>query len=130
MFNSLLESIVLFAVISVIPNISFADEVDTTGILNPDMRAHLETEFMEKKLALNSSTASLVYDINLKYAKINQEIMSSKKRNAEKYREVKKNLSEKDDDLKKVLTGDQYKKYTETKKEMMETIKEKVKEQK
>lgn len=58
MIKYFLESVVLFAVISFIPSVSYAQEIDTTGILNPEVVARFETQFMKKELALDSSTAS------------------------------------------------------------------------
>jgi hypothetical protein len=130
MIKYFLGSVALFVFISVFPSISYAEKMDTTSMLNPDTRARVESQYMEKELALDSSTAASVHEINLKYANANQEIMTSDKKHAEKLKEVKKNSHAKDQELKKVLTADQYKKYTEKKMEMMEMVKEKVKAKK
>jgi predicted RND superfamily exporter protein len=127
MIKFLLGSVVFFVFISVFPSSSFAEKMDTTSMMNPDTRARHETQYMEKELNLDSSTVISVHKINLKYAEANQEIMTSDKKRADKIKEVKKNSIEKDQEMEKVLTADQYKKYTEMKKEMMETVKEKAK---
>lgn len=130
MIKYLLVSAALFVFISVFPSTSFADKMDATKIVDPETRAHIETQYMKKELALDSLTAASVQEINLKYAKANQELMTSDKKNTEKVKEIKKNSKEKDREMEKILTPDQYKKYTEKKKDIMEKVEEKVKEKK
>jgi hypothetical protein len=128
MIRYFLESIVLFALISVIPSASFAQKTDTTGNLNPQNVARVETDFMKHQLALDSTKAAAVYEINLKYAKENQQVMKSDKSDSLKLMQIRKNSDAKDNELKRVLTNDQYNKYIAMKKEMMNSIKEKMKQ--
>jgi hypothetical protein len=130
MVKKLLLSAVLLAMINIMPTLSLAQETDTTGFKNPDTRAQFETQYMKRALNLDSAVADSVYNINLKYAKANQELITSEKKKAHKYRELMKSSEAKDKELQKVLTEEQYKKYTETKNEMLSAIKEKMKEKK
>jgi hypothetical protein len=117
---------VFLAVISFMPGVSFAQPIDTTGIMNPEVPATIETEYMKNKLALDSSTASAVYDINLRSEKRNQQIITSNKSNATKFRELQLSSQTRDAEMKRVLTKDQYNKYMAMKKDMMSTVKEKL----
>jgi Spy/CpxP family protein refolding chaperone len=128
MIKFLFGSVVFFVFIGVFPSSTFADKMDTTSMMSPDWdwRAGYETQYMEKELALDFFTAASVHEINLKYAESNHKIMTSDKKTVEKIIEVKKNSYAKDQEMEKVLTADQYKEYTEKKKEMMKTVEEKV----
>lgn len=117
----------LLAFVSIIPGVSYAQQIDTTGIMNPEVPATAETEYMKSKLGLDSSEASAVYDINLKSEKRNQEIITSSKSKAEKYRELQLNSQTRDAEMKRVLTKDQFNKYMTIKKDMMNAIKERFK---
>jgi len=118
---------VFFAAISLIPNVSSAQPADTTGIYNPEYPATIETEYMKSKLSLDSATASSVYNINLKYEKRNQQILTSKINNAEKFRALQLSSQTRDAEMKSVLTKEQYNKYMAIKKDMMNTVKDKLK---
>lgn len=127
MIKFLLGSVVFFVLISVFPSSTFAEKMDTTSMLGWDWRAGYETQYMEKELGLDFFTAASVHEINLKYAEANQKIMTSDKKDAEKIEEIKNNSTAKDLELEEVLTADQYKEYTEKKRDMMEIVNEKVK---
>lgn len=122
MTKCFLGSLVLFAVLCVIPSASFAQKPD------PEVVARIETDFMKKQLKLDSSTESVVHEINLKYEKENYRIMNSDISKVDKLKEIKQNSDAKDEEMKRVLSKDQYEKYIKLKKDLMKLAGEKMKE--
>lgn len=80
------------------------------GNMSPDERAKMITERMKEQLKLNADQEKKVSEINLKYAKKNQEA-----RKAGNEAEVKKamdvNNTARDGEFKKILTAEQFKTY-------------------
>lgn len=96
-----------------------------SGRKTPEERAKVLTEKMKTELSLTTEQEPKVEAINLKYAKLNQETISTgSNRKLKTYKTIKKHREEKDKELKEVLTGDQYKKYQEMVKEIEEKAKE------
>lgn len=95
----------------------------------PEERAGLVTDYMVESLSLSDSTQiAKVQAINLEYAKKNEKVMKSNDRRLPKLRKLKSLGEDKDKDLKKVLTNDQFSLYMENKEIMREKMKEKMKE--
>ncbi|MCI1647260.1 MAG: DUF4890 domain-containing protein [Bacteroides sp.] len=88
------------------------------GMRTPEERAKMLTEKIKEALSLNETQEKTVYDINLKYAKQNQEVMTSDGDRAEKMEKMRSLQDAKNGELKKVLTEDQYKKYEKMLEEM------------
>lgn len=80
------------------------------GNMSPEERAKMITQRMKEELKLNADQEKKVSEINLKYAKKNQEA-----RKAGNEAEVKKamdvNNTARDGEFKKILTADQFKTY-------------------
>lgn len=96
----------------------------------PEQRAQKQTEWMKTNLSLDSTAVAAVYDINLKYAKQTQDLRNSNGSRLQKLREMKASSEDKDNELKKVLTPEQFKIYQQKKQEMIEKMKQKRQEQK
>lgn len=96
----------------------------------PEERAKMMTDRMKEKLVLTDAQYTPVYNIHLKYAKKNEELKQStedKKAKGQKFQALQ---TEKDKELKTVLTDEQYKKYQALKQEKKDEMKEKAKEKK
>jgi hypothetical protein len=94
-----------------------------------DERAQMQTEFMTEKLELTEEQVPQVLDVNLKAAKKMDEVMSLTNK-MQKFKGFRSAMMEKDEELKKILTKDQFKLYKDSKEEMKKMIKEKRKENK
>lgn len=92
--------------------------------MSPEERAKSMTEKMKTDLVLTDAQYQPVYDINLKYAQKNQEIMKGSSSREEKMKAIKASNDEKDQELKGVLTDEQYTKYLKNKDEKKAKAKE------
>ncbi len=86
----------------------------------PEERAAVLTEMMKAKLSLSDSQLSQVRDINLKYAKKMQPILEGSERPLREMWEMKEVNQDKEAELKKVLTPEQFQHYLASKAEMRE----------
>jgi Spy/CpxP family protein refolding chaperone len=77
----------------------------------PEEKAKKQTEWMKKDLQLTDDQAQQIEDINLKYAKKAETRREALKTEHEKFK------AEKEADLKKVLTPDQYAKFDQERKD-------------
>lgn len=93
----------------------------TNSTKTPEERAKTLTEKMKTTLSLTDEQYPKIEAINLKYAEKNQSLRSSSKGKLSKYKSLKSSLKDRDKEMKKVLTPEQYEKY----KEMMEEMKRK-----
>ena len=97
--------------------------------MDADEHAKMTTNEMKNKLDLNDNQYQKVHEINLKYAKKNNELAASPANNKSKEKTMKSLHEEKEKELKGVLTSDQYKKYEGMEKEMKKEAKEKRREE-
>ncbi|MFS2189768.1 hypothetical protein ACCC92_24040 [Mucilaginibacter sp. Mucisp84] len=91
----------------------------------PQERAKFQTEMMKSKLGLDSMQASQVEALNLKYALKNEPILKSDNSKLSKFKQLRSLQKEKESELKKVFTSEQYKQYQDFKEEMKAQLKEK-----
>ncbi len=92
--------------------------VNAQQMKSAEDRAKALTDKMKEKLSLDDSQYQKVYDVNLKYAKQNDELAvasGDKKAKAEK---MKSQFEAKDKEMKGILNADQYKKYESIKQEL------------
>lgn len=94
----------------------------------PEQRAGLLTQKMTEKLVLTDDQRSLIYDVNLTYARKVESAYTSSGTKLKRVKNMKAVSKEKDGELKKIMTEDQYKSYLKYKEELKEMIKEKVEE--
>ncbi|MFZ2782984.1 MAG: hypothetical protein WAZ36_01195 [Sediminibacterium sp.] len=89
----------------------------------PQERAQLQTEWMTGKLNLTPTQASQVQSINLIYIQKNDLVLKSDAGKLSKFRQLKTIQKDKDAELKKELSADQYNKYQHLKEEMKAEMK-------
>jgi hypothetical protein len=90
----------------------------------PEERAELQTEYMAENLALTAEQKPAVQAINLKYAQKIDVVYKTETAKLQRFRKMKSVTEEKDRELKKALTSEQYAQYEKNKEEMWEKIKE------
>ena len=90
----------------------------------PEERADFQTNRMKTLLNLSDEQTAKVREINLKYAKENQEVFNSDVTKEEKKNKLRAIYEQKQNELKTVLTEEQYEKYRSEKKEMRGRIRE------
>ena len=90
----------------------------------PEDRAKTQTEFMKEELNLGKDQAEKVDEINLKYAKQIQEIITGSLGREERRNKIQEISQEKDKELKSVLSEEQYEKYLEARDEMRKKMRE------
>lgn len=98
----------------------YADTLAKLKAAAPEQRAAMQTNLMQSKLQLNDAQLKQVAAINLSYARKIEPILRSDDSRFSKYRKIKPMLDEKDEKLKGVFTVDQFKKYQDIKKELMD----------
>lgn len=98
----------------------FAQEVETK--LTVEERARMQTEWMKQNLNLDQDQLIQVEQLNLKYAQKMDEVKTIPGKIV-KLKKAKAIMDEKDGELKKVLTKDQFKDYLEKKEELRDKLK-------
>ena len=93
--------------------------------MSADEHAKMTTNEMKNKLDLDHNQYQKVHEINLKYAKKQNELAASSANKKSEAKTMKSLHEEKEKELKGVLTSDQYKKYEGMEKEMKKEAKEK-----
>lgn len=101
------------------------DELKNT---TPEERATMQTAMMRTKLGLNAAEVPKVAGINRKYAEKMEPIIKGSEGPLMKMRDAKAIEQEKEAELKKVLSPDQFQKFLAMKEEMREQLAQKVKE--
>jgi len=95
----------------------------------PQERAKFQTAIMKSKLGLDSVQLEQVEAINLKYALKNEPVIKSDDSKFSKFKQLKSSQKEKEAELKKILTADQFKQYQAFQDEMKAQLKERRKGQ-
>ena len=90
----------------------------------PAQRAQTQTNMMKTKLNLDSAQTLAVQGINLKYAQQLDPVLKGDGGKFAKYRKMKSIMEQKDKDLKKVFSADQYKQYKELEAQMKDKLKD------
>ena len=94
----------------------------------PDMRAKIQTEFMTKKLGLKADQIPKVQEINLKYAQKMEPVLKGNEGPLVKLRAAKAIDQDKDAELERVLSKEQYQQYLASKEEMREKVEQRIEE--
>ncbi|MBD1386692.1 hypothetical protein IDJ75_15520 [Mucilaginibacter rigui] len=95
----------------------------------PEERALFQTSLMKNKLSLDSVQLTKVQAINLKYALKNDPIIKGNGSKFSKFKQIKALQKEKDGELKKIFTAEQYKQYQAFEAEIKEKMKAKMGQQ-
>lgn len=89
----------------------------------PEERAEIQTKIMTYALALSdSSRIDNVHDINLKYARKMEKLTDGDSNRRVKFRKMRSLSEDKDNDLKKALTSEQYEEYLALKEQWRERL--------
>jgi hypothetical protein len=96
----------------------------------PDERAAKLTAWMKSNLQLTADQENPAQEINLKYANKTEDLRNSDEPRKEKFKKLKGYNAEKDDELKKLFTEEQFKLYLAKKEEVKEEFKTKAKQKK
>ncbi len=104
---------------------SYAQEAQTNQTKakarTPEQRAEHLTNWMNKKLTLTTDQKPKIYDVNLKYAKMNQETRSNDTDDKKSmHQELKANETEREAEFKAILTPDQFLAFQTAKQELKE----------
>ncbi|MET0394391.1 MAG: hypothetical protein ABW019_14690 [Chitinophagaceae bacterium] len=91
-------------------------------------RARAISQKMKTELSLSDDQYNKVYEINLKYAQQNETIRKSSDDRMAKMQAIKAGNEAKNNELKAVLTKEQFEEYKKMQKELREEAKEKMKE--
>ncbi|ESU19807.1 hypothetical protein FEDK69T_30630 [Flavobacterium enshiense DK69] len=94
----------------------------------PEQRAEKLTTWMKDNLNLTAEQIPLVQELNLKYARLNEELKNMSGPRNEKMKKIKSNETAKEEELKKILTPEQFQTYTTKKREVKEEVKTRYKE--
>lgn len=92
--------------------------------LTAEERAQKWTDWMKTELAVTAEQEPKVHAINVKYANQMDDVKSEGGDRRSKFKDARENSKAKDEELKAVLTPDQFTKYTEKKQEMQQKIRE------
>jgi hypothetical protein len=92
--------------------------------LTAEERAQKLTDWMKSELTLTAEQEPTVHAINVKYANQMDDIKAEGGDRRSKFKDARDNSKAKDEELKAVLTPDQFTKYTEKKQEMQQKIRE------
>jgi hypothetical protein len=117
----------LMAILLLVPALAMA-QMDELKNTTPEERAAALTKMMDSSLSLDEKTSAAVSEINLKYAKETQALMDSSGPKLGKLMTFRQNAQAKDEELKGVLSPEQYALYEQKKDEMQATMKQKMKE--
>jgi hypothetical protein len=91
----------------------------------PEERAQFQTVLMKSKLGLDSQQVIQVQSINLKYALKNDQVFKSDAGKLTRFKQLKASQKEKDGELKKIFSAEQFKQYEAYQAEMKDKMKEK-----
>ena len=99
------------------------DELKNT---TPEERASLQTELMKSKLALTPEQTQVVTDLNLKYANRMEPIIKGSSNSLSKMFQMRKINNEKETELKRILSSQQWEKFDASRDEMRQQFEERI----
>ena len=99
------------------------DELKNT---TPEERASLQTELMKSKLALTPEQTRAVTDLNLKYANRMEPIIKGSSSSLTKMFQMRKINNEKETELKRILSSQQWEKFDASRDEMRQQFEERI----
>ena len=105
--------------------LAMAQNASATQDKTPQERAKFQTTIMKSKLGLDSVQLNRVEAINLKYALKNEPVIKSGDSKLSKFKQLRSSQKEKDAELQKTFTAEQYKQYQASQQEMKARLKEK-----
>jgi Spy/CpxP family protein refolding chaperone len=112
----MLQVCLLFATVAVYA------QTEARTSLTPEQRATKWTQWMKDELSISAEQETKVYEINLKYAQQAQSVRSQEGSRKSKFKEVKSIDDAKDEELKAVLTPEQFEQYQIKKRDMQKKV--------
>lgn len=104
-----------------------SSNAQSTHQSTPEERAQRWNSWMKEQLDLTPDQESPIYDINLKYARQNEELKVSTDSKRAKFQQLKSTDEKKDQELKTILTDAQFKLYQQKKKDLQKQMLESMK---
>ena len=95
----------------------------------PEERAQKITDWMKTTLQLSDEQATSIHAINIKYANQNESLKEDASGRRAKHKKLKDSQEAKDQELKGMLTPEQFKTYLSKKKELQEKVRDEAREQ-
>lgn len=99
-----------------------SSQAQTSKESTPEERAEQWNVWMKEQLDLKPEQENPIHEINLKYARQNEELKVSDGSRKTKFQQLKSNDEKKDQELKVVLTEAQFKLYQEKKKDFQKKM--------
>jgi hypothetical protein len=97
-------------------------QMDSSAMRTPESRAAMMSDKMKTDLALTDAQYTQVQGINLKYAQKNDSLFKSPGERSDKMQAMRSSMQAKGDELKAILTPDQFTKYQAMEKEMRQKM--------
>jgi hypothetical protein len=97
-------------------------QMDSTAMRTPESRAAMLSDKMKTDLALTDAQYAQVQGINLKYAQKNDSLFKAPGERSDKMQAMRSSMQAKGDELKAILTPDQFTKYQAMEKEMRQKM--------
>jgi Spy/CpxP family protein refolding chaperone len=127
--TNIIRSIALLACLSFITVVAQAQEEERTP-LTPEERATKWTEWMKTELSVTAEQEPKVHEINLKYAQQTESVRAQGGSRRSKFKDVKSIDDAKDEELKAVLSPEQFEQYRAKKQEMRKKVMKAARERK
>ena len=119
----------LIAACLLIAGTVFAGELDALKNTSPAQRAKAQTAMMKEKLGLSEEQVAKVGALNLKYAEKMDPIIKGAEGTFMKARDARNVEQQKEDELKALLSPDQFQKFLAGKEEMREHLVDQIQKQ-
>ena len=97
-------------------------QMDSAAMRTPESRAAMLSDKMKTDLALTDAQYTQVQGVNLKYAQKNDSLFRSPGERSDKMQAMRSSMQAKGDELKAILTPDQFTKYQAMEKEMRQKM--------
>ena len=121
-FNRTITTSILFVACLLFTVEAYSQSVESKA--TSEQRAKKMTDKMKEALSLTDAQYQPIYEINLKYAKKNEQLKNSDDSKMTKFRNFRATQEAKAKEMKAVLTSDQYREYEKLADEMKAQLKE------
>lgn len=119
--KNVIQAIALLVCLSFITVTTQAQDEERTA-LTPEERATKWTEWMKTELSITAEQEPRVHEINLKYAQQAESVRAQSGSRRSKFKDVKSIDDAKDEDLKAILTPEQFEQYRAKKQHMRKKV--------
>lgn len=116
------QSLFVFLLLMLMLSTVASSQAQTEKESTPEERAQRWNVWMKEQLDLKPEQENPIHEINLKYARQNEEVMVSNDSRKTKFKQLKSNDEKKDQELKVILTEAQFKLYQDKKKDFQKKM--------